>query len=306
MSQLPPLLAAIEAGGTKYVCAVADDPSKPEAIYAETRFPTREPVDTLAEAVSYFKKASTDLDRPIAAMGIGTFGPAELDTSSDVYGSILKTPKEHWSGFNIVSALRDGLGNDFPILYETDVNAAAVGEAEYGAAVGIKHVAYVTVGTGIGAGFLENGTPIHGRMHTEVGHFIVPNLDHEYEGVNNVNVCPFHECCLEGRASGTAIKAHWDKPGHELPEDHPAWDLEARYLALGAVNMTAAWSPDTIIYGGGVFQHPRLINMVREHFETLAGDYWSLPDIERYIQTPALEQQAGIVGSLCLARRALG
>jgi fructokinase len=299
METSPPLLAGIEAGGTKYVCSVAIDPREP---LLETRFPTGTPAETLAQAADFFRGAAA-LHGPIAAMGIGTFGPAGIDPESADYGSILTTPKQGWTGFGVVAAIRAGLGTGFPVAFETDVNAAVLAEAAYGVARGKRHVAYITIGTGIGGGFLTEGRLLHGRMHPEIGHLIVPDLDAAFGKAENV--CPFHDSCLEGRASGPAIEARWGIPGHELPDDHPAWELEAKYLAVGCINLTAAWSPDLIILGGGVSQKPGLIERVRREFTTLAGDYWSLPDPADYLRLPELDQQAGIVGSLLLAERLL-
>ncbi|MBP6602547.1 MAG: ROK family protein [Verrucomicrobiales bacterium] len=294
-----PLLGGIEAGGTKYVCAVAGDPATP---LREKRFPTRDPESTIQEAVAFFREATEEYG-VIRSIGIGTFGPADLNPRSPGYGSILTTPKEGWSGFNIVNEIRKGLDLPIPIAFETDVNAAIIGEAEYGAAKNCSNVAYVTVGTGIGGAFLHNGTIIHGRMHPEIGHLLVPDLDSEYG--KNTNVCPFHASCLEGRASGPSIEARWGMPGHEIPDDHPAWELQAKYLAYGCLDLTAAWSPDIIILGGGVAQKSGLLDRIRHEFEILAGGYWSLPPLNLYLQTPGLDQQAGIIGALSLAKRLL-
>jgi len=293
------LLAGIEAGGTKYVCAVAESPAEP---LLETRFSTRSPQETLGEAVAFFREASEKYGS-IRAMGIGTFGPANIHPRSPGYGEILTTPKEGWEGFNVVDAVCEGLGQPIPIAFDTDVNAAAIGEAQYGAGRHYRNVCYVTVGTGIGGGCLHEGQPLHGRMHPEIGHMMMPDFDAEFG--KDTNVCPFHASCLEGRASGPALEARWGKPGGELPQDHPAWQLQAKYLALGAANLTAAWSPDIILLGGGVFQQTGLVDRVRREFELLVGGYWEIPPLDVYLQTPALGQQAGIVGSLALAQRLL-
>ncbi len=295
----PPLLAGIEAGGTKYVCAVGTNPAEP---LLETRFPTGDPTETIAQAVSFFKEA-TESYGPIRAMGIGTFGPADIDPRSPGYGTILTTPKQGWSGFNVVNAIRDGIDEPVPIAFETDVNAAVFAEAEFGAGRHHRNIAYITIGTGIGGAFLHDGQIIHGRMHPEIGHLIVPDLDKEFG--KDTNVCPFHASCLEGRAAGPAIEARWGVPGSELPDDHPAWELQAKYLALGCIDLTASWSPDIIILGGGVSQKSGLLDRVRAEFENLSGGYWALPPLELYLQTPALDQLAGIVGSLSLAQRLL-
>lgn len=298
-SEETPLLGGIEAGGTKYVCAVATNPSEP---LLESRFPTGDPVETIQQAVAFFTEAA-EVYGPIRAMGIGTFGPADIHPKSPGYGSILTTPKQGWAGFNVVNALREGLGEPIPIAFDTDVNAAVIGEAEYGVAKNHRFVAYITIGTGIGGAFLHDGQLIHGRMHPEVGHMIMPDFDAAYD--KSTNVCPFHESCFEGRAAGPAIQARWEIPGSDIPDDHEAWELQATYLAAGCINLTAVWSPDLIILGGGVSQKAGLLDRVRRQFEKQAGGYWSLPPLDLYLQTPALDQQAGIVGALALAHRLL-
>lgn len=295
----PPLLAGIEAGGTKYVCAVGTNPAEP---LLEARFPTGDPAETIGQAVAFFTEAAESYG-PIRAMGIGTFGPADIDPRSPGYGTILTTPKQGWTGFNVVNAIREGIEQPVPIAFETDVNAAVFGEAEFGAGRNHRNIAYVTIGTGIGGAFLHDGEIIHGRMHPEIGHLIVPDLDKEFG--KDTNVCPFHTSCLEGRAAGPAIEARWGTPGGDLPDDHPAWELQAKYLALGCIDLTASWSPDIIILGGGVSQKAGLIDRVRAEFETISGGYWALPPLDLYLQTPALDQLAGIVGSLSLAQRLL-
>jgi len=292
-----PLLGAIEAGGTKYVCAVAYSPTE---ILQETRFPTGDdPAQAVARTLAFFAEASQSYGE-LASLGIGTFGPASLDPSSPQFGSILTTPKIGWAGFPLLSQLRDTLGTDLPIAFETDVNAAVVGESRHGAAQGVRHVAYITIGTGIGAAYLHDGTLLKGRMHPEVGHIVVPTYDAAFG--KGTGICRYHESCLEGFASGPAIQARWGVPGSDLADDHAAWDLQAHYLAAGCVTLTATWSPDMILIGGGVAQNPGLIHKVRQVFIRLAGGYWDLPPVEQYLQTAGLDQQAGIVGALCLAQ----
>ncbi|MDF1816363.1 MAG: ROK family protein [Verrucomicrobiales bacterium] len=294
-----PLLGGIEAGGTKIVCAIASEPSEP---LFEESFPTTTPEETTGKIIEFFEKAA-QTHGPVASLGIGTFGPADIHPRSPGYGSILTTPKKGWSHYSIVQSIRDGLGTGIPIAFDTDVNAAAVGEAEYGAGRNHRFIAYVTVGTGIGGGFLQDGQILKGRMHPEIGHIPVPDYDAAYG--KSTNVCPFHDSCLEGRAAGPSLAARWDIPGQDLPDDHEAWDLEAKYLAAGCISLTASWSPDTIIIGGGVSSKYGLIDRIRAAFADLSGDYWALPPLEIYLQNPALGQKAGIVGSLCLAQRML-
>ncbi len=293
----PPLLAGIEAGGTKYVCSVAVDPRAP---LLEVRFPTRAPKETMEEAAAFFSRA-VELHGPISALGIGTFGPAELDTQSPEFGSILTTPKLGWGGFNVVNAMRRSVGESVPIAFDTDVNAAAIAESQFGAGQGHRFVAYVTIGTGIGAAFIHDGNLLHGRMHPEVGHIQLPDFDSAIG--KDTNHCDFHSSCFEGRASGPAIEARWGVPPHDLPDIHEAWELQASYLAAGCITLTAVWSPDIIILGGGVSQKPGLIDRVRRQFREQSGGYWKLPPLESYLQTPSLDQQAGIVGALTMAQR---
>lgn len=294
-----PLLGAVEAGGTKYVCAVATDPARP---LLETRFPTGGPEETVARAAAFFREAEA-AHGPVQALGVGTFGPARVDPSARDFGTILTTPKDGWSHFPLVARLREWLGEALPVAFETDVNAAALGEARHGAGRGVRRLAYLTIGTGIGGGFLDEGRLLHGSLHPEIGHLLVPDLDAALG--KSTQVCPFHGSCLEGRASGPAIEARWGRPGRELPDDHPAWDLEAEYLAIGCLNLAAAWSPDRFLLGGGVSQKPGLLPRVRRHLARLAGGYWDFPPPEDYLRTPALDQRAGIVGALVLAAELL-
>ena len=297
----PPLhlLAAIEAGGTKFVCAIAREPDQP---LRQERIPTTMPAETLDRCIGFFRQAEDEFG-PIGGIGIGTFGPAAVTPGTADFGRLLTTPKVGWSGFRMLDYLLRGMGRPIPAAFDTDVNAALVGEMEHGTARGFRHVAYVTVGTGIGGAFVHDCRPLHGRMHTEIGHMSVPNLDAEL-GLDTC-VCPFHRDCLEGRASGPAIEARWGAPASTLPSDHPAWELEARYLAHAAINLTAAWSPQIIVFGGGVCQQQGLIEEVRDHFAVAGGGYWTLPPIQHYLRRAALNQDAGIIGALTLAARAV-
>lgn len=254
------------------------------------------------EAARFFLDAQLEFGG-ISSLAIGAFGPVDVRPDSAEYGTILTTPKPGWKGTSLIGELRHRVAGDFPVVVDTDVNAAAVGEALYGAAMGKRHVAYVTVGTGIGGGVLYDGKALLGIMHPEIGHMSVPDLGAAY--AKSGSVCPFHDCCLEGKASGPAIQSLWGIPGHDIPSDHDAWALEAKYLAHAAVNLTATWAPEIIVFGGGVMQKPGLIEKVRAEFSSLAGGYWHLPAPEQYIQMAKLDQQAGIVGALTLADRAI-
>ncbi|MEM7143572.1 MAG: ROK family protein, partial [Verrucomicrobiota bacterium] len=235
----------------------------------------------------------------LAGMGVATFGPVDVrDPGSKDYGRILKTPKAGWEGASWVEAL-EGLSAG-PVVVDTDVNGAALGEAKWGVAKGLGTVVYVTVGTGIGGGVLVDGRPVHGLMHPEIGHLRVPREKKEREGFEGI--CPFHGDCLEGMASGPAIAARWGVEGKDLPEDHEAWDLEAGYLAWMCVNLAFAVSPERIILGGGVMQVPRVFGLVRERFRERVAGYLELPELDEYIVPPGFGQDAGLIGALALVQ----
>lgn len=285
----------IEAGGTKFVCAVGTGPGD---IQAETRFPTTTPKETLGRAIAFFEQHGG-----LAAIGIGTFGPLDPDPASPKYGHITTTPKPGWAGTDFAGAL--GAAFDLPIGFDTDVNAAALGENRWGAAQGLHTFLYMTIGTGIGGGAMAGGNLLHGRMHPEMGHFYLPH-DHErdpYQGC-----CPYHGDCFEGLASGPALEGRWGQPAETLPPDHPAWPLEAHYIALGLVNLIAALSPQRIILGGGVMQAPQLFPLIREEVQALLNGYIQIPEIteaiDTYIVPPGLGGQAGVLGAIALAKQA--
>jgi len=273
------LLGAIEAGGTKWVCAAG---TAPDDLQALVTFPTTSPDETLARAIDFFR------DRDVAAIGVGSFGPVDLAT-----GRITTTPKPGWANTGVVAALRAGLG--VPVAFDTDVNAAALGEWHRGAGRGHDTVCYVTVGTGIGGGVLANGRLVHGLVHPEIGHMLIPhdrNRD-PFEGA-----CPFHGDCFEGLASGTALRARWGRAGEELGGEPEVWALEAEYLALGVVNITCAVSPQCVILGGGVMKEPSLLPLVRGRVTELLAGYVDAPELA----LPALGDRSGVVGALELAR----
>jgi fructokinase len=225
------VFGAIEAGGTKFVCAVGTDPAN----LAITQLPTTSPELTMADALNFLRERS---DGKLHAIGIGSFGPVDLSPSSPTFGHITSTPKIAWQNFNFVGTVRAAF--DVPIGFDTDVNAAALGEAPWGAAQSISDFVYLTVGTGIGGGVIVNGQLLHGLIHPEMGHIRIP---HDRQGDHYPGCCPFHGDCLEGLASGPAIQERWGKPAPELPIDHPAWTLEAHYLALGLANWFARCRP---------------------------------------------------------------
>jgi fructokinase len=291
------LFGGIEAGGTKFVCAAG---TGPDDLRALTRFPTTTPAETFARAIAFFQEQPA----PVAALGIGSFGPVDLDPASPTYGYITSTPKLGWQQADICGTVGRALG--VPVAFDTDVNAAALGEQRWGAARQADPVLYLTVGTGIGGGVLVGGRPVHGLVHPEIGHMLVqrdPQAD-PFPGV-----CPYHGDCLEGLAAGPALQARWGQPGHTLPADHPAWPLEAEYLARGLVACICVLSPQRIILGGGVMQQPHLFPLVRARVQGLLNGYLKAPAIEKqidgYIVPPALGDRAGVLGALALAEYAL-
>ena len=296
----PPLFGAIEAGGTKFVCLVG---SGPEDMRAETRFPTTTPDATIRNAVE-FLRAEQKRQGPLAAVGIASFGPVDLQPRSPTYGFITSTPKPGWANVDIVGAARAAL--ELPVGFDTDVNAAGLAEWRWGAARGLDSVLYLTVGTGIGGGGLVDGRLLHGLVHPEMGHIRIP---HDLTADPFPGACPFHGDCLEGLASGPAMRARWQQAAEDLPDDHEAWPLEARYLALAVVNFVCTLSPQRIVIGGGVMSHPPLLGLIRAQVVELLNNYVRAPEvieqIDEYIVAPALGGRAGVLGGLALAERAL-
>jgi fructokinase len=286
-----PLLGGIEAGGTKWVCAVGTGPDD----LRSTTFPTGDPTATIREAIQFFRSIGR-----LDAMGIGSFGPLDLHTSSPTWGSITTTPKPGWRDVNVVRAIREALA--IPVVLDTDVNAAALAEARWGAASGLDTFCYLTAGTGIGGGGMIAGELMHGLIHPEFGHMRIP---HDRSNDPFAGVCPFHGDCLEGLASGEAARLRWGLSGPE-PWPPEAIDLEARYLALGLINVVSVVSPQRLILGGGVMKQPGLLQGVRAHLRHLAGGYFDSAflreDIDAYVVEPALGDRAGVLGAIELAR----
>jgi fructokinase len=294
---MAPLYAGVEAGGTKFVCVVG---AGPDDIRAQTRIPTTSPAETLRETLEFFR-AQRAQHGPLTAAGIASFGPVDLDPASPTYGFITSTPKAGWAQTDMVGPLRQALG--VPVRFDTDVNAAALGEGRWGAAQGLDNFIYLTVGTGIGGGGLVNGKLLHGLVHPEMGHVRIP---HDRAADPFVGACPFHGDCLEGLASGPAMNARWGQPASGLPDDHPAWALEARYLALALNNFVCTLSPRRIILGGGVMERLTLFPRIHGELQALLNEYVQAPQvtsyIDRYVVPPAFGARAGIMGALALAR----
>jgi len=289
---------AIEAGGTKVICGWSDEDGN---ILSECHIPTTTPQEVGAEITKFFLSVSNSGEISPAGFGIGTFGPVNLDKKSPNYGSILKTPKTGWMGAN----LRIPIEKLFPktrIMVETDVNAAALGEMRWGAGRGIEDLVYFTIGTGIGAGIVCQGKPIHGLVHPEVGHLRIPRSEEERKAFKGI--CPFHDDCLEGIASGTAMEARWGGSAKELAPDHPAWEVEADALAWACVNMIVTVSPRRIIIGGGVSQASWIFPKIRQKVVSHLNGYVDAPEIteriDEFIVPPELGQSAGLKGAISL------
>ncbi len=289
-----PRYGGIEAGGTKFVCAVG---SAPDNLVAETSFPTTTPEETLGRAVGFFREASSG---GLDAVGIASFGPLDLDRASASYGRLTSTPKSGWSGVDLVGTFQEALG--VAVALDTDVNGAALAEHLWGAATDADDLVYLTVGTGIGGGLITGGELVHGVTHPEMGHQLLPRrTDDSFEGS-----CPFHGACLEGLASGTAMAARWGRPAESLPDDHLAWDLESWYLATALLNLVYTVSPKRIVLGGGVMLREGLRDRVRQTLGDLAAGYGNveaLVDDRRYVSAPGLGGRAGVLGAIALARR---
>jgi len=266
----------IEAGGTKFVCAVAAEDGH---ILDRTQFPTEAPAPTVAKAVDFFRSASRDL----AGIGIASFGPVDL-----AGGRITSTPKPGWRNFGIAGAIHDKLG--VKVAFDTDVNSAALGEGKWGAGRGLDTFLYLTVGTGIGGGAVVGGRLVHGLHHPEMGHIRVPH-DGSFAGV-----CPYHGDCLEGLACGKAMEERCGCRAEDLPGDHPVWQEEARLLSYGLVNWIATLSPQLIIMGGGVMKHGGLFPALRTRVAALLNGYVPIPEIV----PPALGDDAGVLGAVAL------
>jgi fructokinase len=294
------IFGSIEAGGTKFVCALG---SSPDAILARTTIPTETPEKTLVAALDFFSTAQEKHGK-IAAFGISSFGPVDLKEGSPAYGCITTTPKPGWKNTDISGVFKKAF--QVPLGFDTDVNGAALGEARWGAARGFSHVLYITVGTGIGGGALVQGLPLHGLLHPEMGHIRVP---HDLSRDPFPGLCPWHGDCLEGLASGPALAQRLGKPAKDIAPDDPVWDIEADYLAAAVLNFTLCLSPQIIIMGGGVMHTPNLIEKIRQKTARLLNGYVAAEplasDMDAYIVPPGLGDLSGIAGGFVLAEQAL-
>jgi fructokinase len=291
------LFGGIEAGGTKFVCAVG---SGPDDVQQEIRYSTTTPAESIGKAIAFFRDVRAQ-GATLRAIGIAAFGPLDPNPASPTFGYITTTPKPGWAHSDFVGPIRAAL--DVPVGFDTDVNGAALGEGRWGAAQGLDTFAYLTIGTGIGGGAMVEGRLLHGLMHTEMGHIRIPHdrADDPFAGI-----CPYHGDCFEGLACGPAIEARWGQRAETLPPDHPAWTLEAHYIALALVNFVLSLCPQRIILGGGVMEQTHLFPFIRREVQALLNGYVQAPailrDIDAYIVPPGLGNRAGVLGAIALAQ----
>ncbi len=290
------LLGGVEAGGTKFICAVGKHPAE---IIERASIATTTPDETLGAVCDFFSSMS-ETHGPLKAIGVGAFGPVDLSQRSKTYGQILSTPKAKWRNADILTPLRLRMGGSLSL--DTDVNCALLGEARYGAGEGEKNIAYVTIGTGVGAGLMINGDIVHGESHPELGHMFVPKhpIDADFAGV-----CDYHrDRCVEGLASGPAIMARHGVKADEIPEEDPVWRAVAYYISILCMNVFLCVSPAKIILGGGVMQRSHLFDMIRHAFAESLNDYYgarSFRSLDEFIVPARLGGNAGVVGAMTMA-----
>ena len=281
---------SIEAGGTKFVCAIGDADFN---VIERVNFPTTTPTETLAQVFDFFDKYK------LLSIGIGSFGPIDVNPTSKTYGYVTTTPKPHWGNYNFLGAIKERY--DIPLGFTTDVNAAALGEQALGAAKGLASCLYLTVGTGIGGGAVVNNDLLSGHSHPEMGHILVrPHPEDDYAGS-----CPFHGDCLEGLAAGPAIEKRCGAKADQLDKTHVAWTFVSHYIAQALMTYVLTLSPEKIILGGGVMKQKHLFPMIRKELKRLMADYVALPDLENYIVGPTLEDNAATIGCFMLAKQQL-
>lgn len=282
-------LGALEAGGTKMVCAIGNENGE---IFEQISIPTQTPEVTIPKIIEYFK------DKHLDALGIGSFGPIDLNRNSETYGYITTTPKLVWANFNLAGSLKEALG--IPVGFDTDVNGSALGEATWGITKGLNSSVYITVGTGFGVGVYQNGELLHGMLHPEAGHILVNRHPEDtYKGH-----CPFHPNCVEGLAAGPAIEDRWGRKAVELADDEKVWEFEAYYIAQALVNIILTLAPERIVLGGGVMHQKQLFPLIRNKVKELLNGYIKtkeIDDMDNYIVPCGLNDKQGIMGCFKLA-----
>ncbi|MHB8134182.1 MAG: ROK family protein [Anaerolineaceae bacterium] len=289
----------VEAGGTKFVCVIGNSPNE---ILAEERFSTTSPQETIQRTIKFFKTKKEELKIELTSIGLGCFGPIGLDKKSSDYGFITSTPKPGWKNTDIIGPLQKEL--KVPIIFDTDVNAAAIGEGKWGAGKNLSNFIYFTIGTGIGGGIIIDNQPVHGLIHPEIGHILISKnpLD-QFTGK-----CPFHKNCFEGLASGPSIQERWNISAEELPPHHQAWDFETEYIAKALSIIICTISPQRIILGGGVMQQlhlfPKIQSKTIDYLNGYIQSALILENIEDYIVPPKLKNKAGMLGAIALAQSA--
>lgn len=286
------LYGSLEAGGTKFVCAVGDEQFQ---VVEKTQFPTTTPYETIERTVAFFKRYE---DR-LAGIAIGSFGPIDIDQNSATYGYITTTPKPHWANVDLLGLIAKEF--KIPFYFTTDVNSSAFGEALV--RKGVKNLVYYTIGTGIGAGAIQNGNFIGGVGHTEAGHTYVAlhpqDMSKEFMGV-----CPFHKGCLEGLAAGPSLEARTGTRGELIEQHADVWDVQAYYIAQAAVQATLMYRPQVIVFGGGVMGQEHMLKRVRDKFTALMNGYVPTPDVTDYIVIPAVaENGSATLGNFALAKQ---
>lgn len=277
---------SIEAGGTKFVLAIADEHFN---IIKKCKFATTTPQETISKTIKYFK------ENRVSAIGLGSFGPIDLNLSSKTYGYITSTPKVGWKNINLVGQLKEAL--DIPIFFTTDVNASAYGEMKN---TGIKNLVYLTIGTGIGGGAIQDGYFIGGIGHSEMGH---QRINRHRDDLTFEGSCPFHGDCLEGVAAGPSLEARTGILGEKIPSDDPIWDILSYYIAQAAINATLTLAPECIILGGGVMEKSNMISLIQKHFISMLNNYIDLPcSVEKYIRLPTVKENgSATLGNFYLA-----
>lgn len=291
------IFGGVEIGGSKVACAIGTSPIN---ILKETIIPTRSPSETLPEIIQFFDSQKNEYGN-LAAIGVASFGPLDLDPCSQTYGQIIATPKSGWVGSDVIHPFQNAL--NIPVFLDTDVNGAAFGEWLAGAGRGLNTILYMTIGTGIGVGVILSGQIFHGSKHPEMGHMRIP---HDFINDPFVGICPFHGDCLEGLASGHAMELRWLSRPENLPYNHPAWTLEAQYLAYATTNLIFAFSPQRIILGGGIMRHLGLLKRIQRETSKLINGYGNLgeDEIVQILVEPMLGDRAGVCGAIGLAMQA--